>query len=223
MTKKVLSKKGSIIITAFLAFIFLIYTILVKFVDVKQIGPNDSSVGFAGLNNAFKNLVGSNMTIYKISEILGYILLLIVAFYGIVGVIQLLKNKSIKKVDKELIILGAFYVLVLVMYVFFDKVVINYRPIIIEGELEPSYPSSHTMLSLCVGLSSLLISKRYVSGKYLKLFNIGTIVLMSLVLLLRTISGVHWISDIIGGILISLTLVMCFKTAYHWNRKVNSI
>ena len=221
MTKKVLSRKGHIIITSFLAFIFVLYTILVKFVDVKPIGPNDSSVGFASLNNAFRNLVGSNMTLYKISEVFGYLLLLIVAYYGIIGAIQLFKTKDIKKVDREILLLGCFYVLVLIAYVFFEKVVINYRPIIIEGELEASYPSSHTMLSLCVGLSSLLVSKRYMNIKYLKIFNISTIVLMSLVLLLRTISGVHWISDIIGGILISLTLVMCFKTAYSWKRRVN--
>ncbi|MBR4178640.1 MAG: phosphatase PAP2 family protein [Bacilli bacterium] len=221
MTKKVLSKKGSIIISSFLAFVFIIYTILVKFVDVKPIGPNNSSVGFAGINGAFHKLIGSNMTLYKISELFGYILLLIVAYYGVIGIIQLLKEKSIKKVDREIIVLGIFYVLVLIVYVLFEKVVINYRPIIIEGELEASYPSSHTMLSLCVGLSSLIVSKKYINKKYLKLFNIVTIILMALVLLLRTISGVHWISDIIGGILISLILIMYFKTAYYWNRKVN--
>jgi len=221
MTKKVLSNKGNIIITAFLAFISLIYTILVKTVDVKPIGPNDSSIGFSKMNDAFRNLIGSNMTIYKITEIFGLLILLIVAFYGVIGLIQLIKNKSIKEVDRDIILLGIFYVVVLIVYVFFEKCVINYRPIVIEGELEASYPSSHTMLALCVGISSLMVSKKYLNKKYSKIFNIITIVLMSVVFLGRTFSGVHWISDILGGVLISLTLLMCFKTVYVWKNKLN--
>ena len=223
MTKKVLSRKGNMIITIFLLVISIIYTVLVKTVDVKAIGPDNSEVGFSKLNESFKNLVGYKESIYKITELLGLVILLLVAFYGINGLIQLIKNKSLKKVDRELIVLGVFYAVVLLTYVFFEKVVINYRPFIIDGSKEASYPSSHTMLALCVGISSLMISKKYMNRKYLKIFNIATIVIMSLVFIGRTISGVHWISDIIGGVLISMTLIMCFKTVLHWNRKTNSI
>ena len=106
----------------------------------------------------------------------------------------------------------------MVVYIFFEKFSINYRPILIDGELEASYPSSHTILSLCVGLSSLIVSQKYFNKKYIKTINIITIVLMSLVLLTRIISGVHWISDIIGGIIISLTLLSYFKLAYFYKR-----
>ena len=207
-------KRKNIIISIILTVISIAYTFLVKKIDVKAIGPNNSKVGFAKLNGLFSKLVGSNMTIHKITEILGYIVILIVLVYGVIGFIQLIKRKSIKKVDREIILLGVLYVLMAVVYVAFEKIVINYRPILIDGELEASYPSSHTLLAICICLSSLLVSKNYVNDKYLKITNIVTIVLLLGVFAGRVVSGVHWISDIIGGILISLTLLMYFYTLY---------
>ena len=106
----------------------------------------------------------------------------------------------------------------MVVYVFFEKVVINYRPILIDNELEASYPSSHTILALCVGLSSLKVSKRYFNKKYIKIINYITIGLMLVVFLGRLISGVHWLSDIIGGLIISFTLLSYFNLAYDWKK-----
>lgn len=213
-----MKNKKNIIIAIVLTIISVVYTMLVKNVDVRKIGPNNSSVGFGALNESFKNLIGSSNAIYKISELLGYVILLLVIIYGCIGLYQLIKRKNILKVDREIIILGCFYVLMMVVYIFFEKCSINYRPILIDGELEASYPSSHTILSLCVGLSSLIVSQKYFNKKYIKTINIITIVLMSLVLLTRIISGVHWISDIIGGIIISLTLLSYFKLAYFYKR-----
>lgn len=211
-------RKKNIIISIILTVLSIIYTILVKTVDVKPIGPQESKVGFSALNKAFSNLVGSNMTIYKITEVFGLILLLLVVIYGCIGIGQLITRKSLLKVDKQIIKLGCLYVLMMVVYVLFEKVVINYRPVLIDGELEASYPSSHTLLALCVGLSSLKVSKKYFNKKYIKIISIITISLMSIVFIGRTISGVHWISDIIGGLIISLTLLSYFNLAYEWKK-----
>ena len=119
------------------------------------------------------------------------------------------------KVDYELIILGCFYILMMVVYIFFEKVIINYRPVLIDGVLEASYPSSHTILSLCVGLSSLIVSKRYFNKKYIKQINMITVALMGIVLVGRLLSGVHWFSDIVGGVIISMTLLSYFKLTYY--------
>ena len=127
---------------------------------------------------------------------------------------QLVKRKNLFKVDKEIIKLGCFYVLMLVVYIIFEKVFINYRPVLMDGKLEFSYPSSHTMLALCVGLSSLIVSQKYFNKKYIKTINLITVILMCLVLLTRIISGVHWFSDILGGVIISFTLLSYFRLVY---------
>lgn len=207
-------KKEKLMIPGVLTIISILYTLLVKVVDVKSIGPNNSKVGFSALNNGFRNFIGHNMTIYKISEIAGYLLLLLVVIYAILGIRQLVKRKSIKKVDREILLLGGLYVLMLVVYVFFEKCIINYRPILIDNVLEASYPSSHTILSLCVGLSALIVNKKYIKKEYVGNFNKIILVLMSITLVFRIVSGVHWISDIIGGVLISLTLLSYFYTFY---------
>ena len=211
-------RRKNIIISVVLTIISVVYTILVKVVDVKSIGPDGSKVGFAALNKFFSNLIGSHMLVYKITEIFGYVILLLVLIYGCIGLGQLISRKSLFKVDKQIIKLGCLYVLMLVVYVLFEKVVINYRPVLIDGILEASYPSSHTILSLCVGISSLKVSKKYFNKKYIKLISNITIALMCLVFLGRIISGVHWISDIIGGVIISFTLLSYFNLAYDWNK-----
>ena len=210
-----MKNKRNVIMCIVLTIISILYTILVKVVDVRNIGPQDSSVGFSSLNEWCVNLIGSNMTIYKITEILGLLVFVICLFYGVMGIYQLIKRKSIKKVDKEILLMGIFYV-----YVVFEKIVINYRPVLIDGELEASFPSSHTVLALCVCMSSLLISKKYV-GKYLDITNIVTIILMFSVFLGRLLSGVHWLSDIIGGIIIATTLLMYFITAHNFLKSRN--
>ena len=204
-------KKKNIILTSILLIIFGIYTYVVKSVDVKAIGPNKSKVGLATMNNWFKGLIGSDMKIYKITEYLGYVLLLIVVVFGIIGLIQLIKRKSIKKVDREVLSLGALYVAMGVVYVLFEKVIINYRPILIDKVLEASYPSSHTVLAMCVGISFCMVASKYF-GKFDKLAKAVVIILLTLVLAGRIISGVHWLSDIIGGIIISTVLISLFNT-----------
>lgn len=213
-----MKKKRNIILCIVLTIFSILYTVLVKVVDVKKIGPKNSSVGFSTMNNAFKNIIGSNMTIYKITEILGLLVFIICLFYACIGVYQLIKRKSLKKVDKEIYLVGAFYVLVLIIYVLFEKLEINYRPILIDGKLEASFPSSHTILALCVCTSSFIIGEKYIT-KYIDVVNIAIFVLMLLVFIGRLISGVHWLSDIIGGVIISITLIMYFITSHNYIKK----
>ena len=212
-------KKKNIILSILLTIASIAYTYFVKTYDVKNIGPNNSLVGFSKINNWFSNLIGSHMTIYKVTEILGLVVLLIVGIYGILGLYQLIKRKSLFKVDKELYILGGLYVSMALVYIFFEKFIINYRPVLIGGELEASYPSSHTILAICICVSSLIVSRNYIRQRHQKLVDFITILLLLGVLLGRIISGVHWISDILGGILISCTLLMYFYTLYDYNRK----
>lgn len=205
-------KKRNIITSITLLILSVVFTLLVKNIDVKAIGPNESLVGFADINKLFHNLIGSNMAIYKITEIIGLIPLLIAFIYVIIGIKQLITRKSLLKVDKEIYLLGLFYILVLGVYIFFEKVVINYRPVLIDNILEPSYPSSHTLMSICICISSIMINKKLFRNNLADTENIISIIVMVLIIVGRIISGVHWFTDILGGIIISSTLVVLFYT-----------
>lgn len=205
-------KKKNIITSITMIILAVVYTILVKIIDVAAIGPNESTVGFSSINSFFHNLLGSNMTIYKITEILGMIPLLMAGIYALIGFIQLIKRKSLAKVDYEIYALAGLYVVVLGLYVFFEKCIVNYRPILIDGVLEASYPSSHTLMALCICGSSIIVNKRIFHKKIFNLENKLSIFLMITIILGRFISGVHWFSDILGGIFISLALLSSFYT-----------
>ncbi len=209
-----MKNKKNIVICCLLVIVSIIYTLLVKYVDVKPIGPNNSLVGFASINKYVSNLIGVNMGFYKITKYLGYLAILLAFNFVLLGILQLYKRKKISKVDKEIFTLGAFYVIVIFIYAFFEKVIINYRPVLIDGVLEASYPSSHTLLALCICGSVLIINKYiFKNKKSSKYGNIISIILMITILFGRLISGVHWFSDILGGVIISITLLKIFKTS----------
>ena len=214
-----MNKKRNIILSIVFTIISVIYTVVVKVVDVAAIGPEQSEVGLSTINSWFKGIVNSNLDLYKITEYFGYAILVIVAIYGLMGLIQLIRRKSLFKVDRELICLGVLYALMLIVYVAFDKVAINYRPILIDGVLEPSYPSSHTILSICICVSSLIVGKKYMNTVLQNVTCFITVFLLTMVLLGRTLSGVHWLTDIVGGVIISVTLLMYFYTALNYKER----
>lgn len=205
--------KKQIMISTMLFLSFVIFTILVKTIDVKPIGPNSTSVGFSTLNGFMLNKIGVNMIFYQITQVLGLIPILIAALYGIKGIIQLVKRKSLFKVDSEIIILGIFYAITIIIYLFFEKFIVNYRPVLMDGKLEASYPSSHTMISIFISLSAIIVNRYLIKNSNMnKKINIFILIVMFLIVIGRTISGVHWFSDILGGLLISAFLVKSFDT-----------
>lgn len=203
-------RKKNIIISIVLIILSVLFTELVKNIDVKPIGPNESLVGFADINRLFHNLIGSNMIIYKVTEFLGYIPIVMALVYVFIGLKELIERKSLLKVDREFYILALFYVLVVGVYVFFEKFIVNYRPILIDGVLEASYPSSHTLMSICLCGSSIIINKKIFKNKFGDVENILSVILILLIVIGRIISGVHWFTDILGGIIISSALLVIF-------------
>ena len=198
---------------------FLLWTIAVSVIDVQAIGPNGSSVGFAALNKYFHNLTGENMTLYNITDVVGIIPFLFVFGFMILGLVQLIHRKSLLKVDRSILVLGGFYVVVLVFYVLFEKVVINYRPVLIDGNLEVSYPSSTTMLALCVIPTAIMqLNTRIKNTNLRKIVAYVLVALAVFMVVCRLISGVHWFTDIIGGILLSAGLVTLYSAVVrHFN------
>ena len=193
--------------------LFAVLILLVKKVNVASIGPEGTSIGLSDLNKSFHEMTGENHTLYKISEYLGYGALALVGVFGLVGLAQLIRRRSLLKVDHEILALGGLYVVVLGLYFVFEKVVINYRPVIMEGDahVEASFPSSHTMLAMVVLGSTLMVISKYVKQDGLRVI-LEMLCIISIVLLVlgRLLCGVHWLTDIIGGVLISGALLFAF-------------
>lgn len=192
---------------------FVVWTIAICYLDVQAIGPKGSSVGFATLNGFFHNLTGIHMQIYTITDWLGLVPIGFVLGFALLGLIQLIKRRSLFKVDYSILVLGGFYVIVMAAYVFFEIFVINYRPVLIEGCLEASYPSSTTMLVMCVMPTAIMQLNERIGNKRLRKI-IACILLAFMVFMVigRLLSGVHWMTDIIGGALLSAGLVMLYAS-----------
>ncbi len=208
MKKKI---KKNFIIAGGLFLFFLLWTVAVQYVDVQAIGPRGSVVGFATFNGFFHNLTGTHMLIYTITDWLGLLPVFVVLGFAILGLVQLIKRKSLLKVDWDILALGGFYIIVFTAYILFEVFAINYRPVLINGYLEASYPSSTTLLVMSVMPTAILQLKRRIQNEKVRKVVKYTIWTFTLLMVLgRLISGVHWFTDIIGGVLLSTSLVMFY-------------
>lgn len=206
-------RKKSALRTLILWIAFVVFTVLVKVVDVQAVGPQGSQVGFATLNQAL-------LTEYapfweKFTEILGYLSLLIVAIFALVGFLQLVRRRALFKVEPAVLLLGCFYILVGLCYVVFEFIELNYRPILQEGELDASYPSSHTVLTICVMGSAIMVLRYLLRRQDLLRLVLDAlcVVLIAVAVIGRFLAGIHWPMDILGGILLSAALLSLYRTA----------
>lgn len=191
--------------------IFIIYTLLIKYVDVQPIGPEGSAVGFAAVNGAFHELTGVRMGLYEITDFLSLAALAVIVVFALAGLGQWIQRKKLLKVDAEILALGIFYVVVLGVYALFELVKINYRPVLIEGVLETSYPSSTTMLAITVFASAIMLVPKYFEGWKEKIALAFLGAMLGFLVGGRLLSGVHWLTDIIGGVILSVALLAIFE------------
>ena len=190
---------------------FVLWTVLVCFVDVRAIGPRESSVGFATLNGYVHNLTGVNMSLYVVTDWLGLVPIGIAFGFAVLGLVQWIKRKSLLKVDPSIFMLGGFYIVVMAVYVLFEIVVINYRPTLMGGYLEASYPSSTTMLVMCVMPTAMMqLRTRIKNDLFRRCVMFAITVFIAFMVIGRLVSGVHWITDIIGGALLSTAIVLMY-------------
>lgn len=191
--------------------VFVFWTILILTVDVQPVGVNGTVVGFATLNCSFHNMTGVNMTIYHITDWLGLVPLFCCMIYGAVGFVQLLQRKSLLKVDIDILLLGVYYVIVIFGYLIFEMIPINYRPILIDGRMEVSYPSSTTLLVSSVMPTVIFQIDRRIKNRVVRRIITSSTILFSLFMLIgRTIAVVHWLTDIIGSVFLSAGLFLIY-------------
>ena len=197
-------------------FAFSVWTVLMMITDIQPIGVNDSNVGFATINSWFNKLTGTDMILYNITDWLGLVTLLVCFLFAALGFIQLINRKSFRKVDADIIALGVFYIIILLCYLVFEMIPINYRPILINGYAENSYPSSTTLLVLSVMPTLAFQAKmRFKSVCCIKLIYTVTIMFSLFMVIGRLISGVHWLTDIVGSILLSSGMFYIYKSIVY--------
>ena len=192
---------------------FVLWTVAIYFVDVRAIGPQGSSVGFAGINGFVHNLTGVHWGLYTITDWLGLVPICVALVFGALGLFQWIKRKSIMLVDRTVLALGAFYAVVMAAYILFELVVINYRPVLIDGRLEASYPSSTTVLVMCVMPVAIVELRFRIKSPAFRWCIGGVIVAFTIfMVMVRLLSGVHWFTDIVGGAILSGALVTLYAT-----------
>ena len=196
--------RNKYIVSSIFFVLFVLFTFLVKTVDVKSVGPQGSDIGFSTVNKFVFDTLGQSSFWYAFSEGVGYIALLIAFAFAVTGFVQMLKRKSILKIDADIITLGVLYALTVCAYIFFEIVIINYRPILVEGVLEASYPSSHTMLALVIFGSTIMQIGCRIKNKPIKNILMLTMCMMIAATVFgRLASGLHWLTDVIGATILS--------------------
>lgn len=191
---------------------FLLWTVAIQLFDVQAIGPQESTVGFATINQFVHNLTGVHIPLYIITDWMGLLPFMFVTGFGILGLFQWIKRKRLLKVDFDILVLGGFYFVVMAAYILFEVFVVNYRPVLIDGILEPSYPSSTTTLVMCVMPTAIIQINSRIKNKIFKGFVISAITAFIIFMVIgRLVSGVHWFTDIIGGALLSAGLVLMYR------------
>ena len=194
---------------------------LVRLVDVAPIGADGTSIGLSHLNQFVFDLFGVNMLWYNITDWLGVAAVLTGFVFAVTGLVQLIKRRSLLKVDREILALGGLYIVVIGLYLLFENVNVNYRPIIMPDNTSPeaSFPSSHTMLVCVIMGSAAMLINRYIRNKPLnRILRAVCYVIIGVTVVGRLIAGVHWFTDILGGILISVTLLSLYEEVISYGK-----
>ena len=205
--------------------VFLLWTIALCTVDVQSIGPQETSVGLAAVNAAAHKYLGTNMGLYHLTDLLSVIPFGFAAGFALLGLKQWIMRKSLRRVDGSLLLLGCFYIAVAAVYLFFERNIINYRPVLIEGRLEASYINelvglTVAMLILCIMPTAAMQLCERIPSRAVKAISVGASCAYSFFMVVgRVLSGVHWISDIVGAILLSAALVAMYAAAVRIAKK----
>ena len=189
---------------------FTVFTVMVMRYDVQDIGFNGAPVGFATLNGAVHALFPYDEGCFAASEYIGYFCLGIAGVNALIAFIDFIKARGFRHMHRRYILTMVLYAVVVGAYVLFEFYEVNERPVAAEA----SYPSSHTLLALCVLYSEIVLLGH--SARRLRLWadilRMLFVALMVAMVFMRLLSGVHWLTDICGSILLSLSLCTMYGT-----------
>lgn len=190
---------------------FVLWTFLIQLVDVRPAGQNGTEIGFAAFNLWFHRVTGVHMWIYTLTDWLGLVPVAVCLGFAALGLVQLIRRKSLLKVEADLLLLGVYYLLVIFGYLFFEMVPINYRPIPIQGIMEASYPSSTVLLVLTVMPTLIFqVGRRSERRGVRTVTTVFAAAFSAFMTVGRLIAGVHWATDIVGSVLLSAGLFLIY-------------
>ena len=212
--KTFFKKYWKLLVGATFLILFLLLIVLLKTVDVALDAPTDKEIGLSSLNFAVRDAVGVHLRFYDLTQYLGYFAILVAAGFAVWAAVRFFCSRfDFRKTGIDFLVLGALYLVVVLLYVFFEIAIVNYRPLLLDGTTpEASFPSSHTVLSIIVFVSAarMLYRRFTVRVRYL-LFSLPFYALTVFAVVARLVSGVHWLTDIIGGVLLSVALLFLFS------------
>ena len=146
----------------------------------------------------------------KITDIILVAGIAVLGVFAVLGLYQWIKRKSLKKVDKPLLVMLVPLAFMAATYIIFDKfLILNTRP---NGSGEPSFPSTHTMVVATIFLLAAIILPNYIKSKTARII-LDTIMLLFIILVSvgRVLANMHWVSDVVGG----LIFAVIFATIYY--------
>lgn len=206
--------KKKLVFSAVLFILFALLIVAVRRVDVGAVAATGKSIGLFGLNTAVHEALGEHRLLYKITQYLGYASILVAVCFAFAGLVQLVRRGSLKRIDKALWALAGLYVVTAALYALFEKIPVNCRPLLMPGETEaaPSFPSSHSMLFCVILGSAAIMAGRYLTHDAIRPWIVIVCMLAAAAgVVWRLVSGVHWLTDIVGSLLISGALLLLFS------------
>lgn len=145
----------------------------------------------------------------KITDIILVAALAVFAVFAILGLCQWVKRKSLKKVDKPLLLSLIPLSLMAATFIIFEKfLVLNTRP---NGSGEPSFPSTHTMVVATIFLLTAIILPNYIKSKTARvIMDIVMLLFIILVSVGRVLANMHWVSDVVSGLIFAVIFAVIY-------------
>ena len=215
-----MKKRLYLLVPITLTVLFIIFTIIVKTVDVYYIAANNSNIGLYTINSNVKAWVESLNKMSTMTKLSDGILIFSFVFplvYLIVGIVQWIKRKSLKLVDPHLFVLAGLYVAMVAIYFIFEIAKVNFAPIF-DGKLKPSYPSTHVFFTSCFFFSGIYAAIHLINieKKYLRAITYALVIFMLLLAgFMRLLSGNHWCTDIFASYILTGMVLSTFIYVYN--------
>ena len=145
----------------------------------------------------------------KITNIILLSSFVTLAVFVVLGLYQWISRKSLKKVDKHLLWMPLPLALMAIVYVVFDKLwILSTRP---DGSGEPSFPSTHVMVVTTIFLLTAIAIRKYIKSRTMRVvLDILMLALITLVCFGRVLANMHWVSDVIGGLIFAVIFAVIY-------------